>query len=600
MESLPGTLGLDEPLTIVLPQTHVHELLGAARHLQEWVLSRLAAHWPITASPAAAVPGAGRVLLLVDSSMGNREGYELRVAPEGITIRGASPAGVFYGLQTLGQLLRQSRGQLPCLMIQDHPDFPARGVMLDISRDKVPSMQTLLDLVDLLASWKINQLQLYMEHTFAYSRHREVWATASPMTAGEVLELDAYCRDRFIELVPNQNSFGHMERWLNHPRYKPLAEAPDGSDTPWDSRWPGPFSLCPTDPKSLELLGGLYDELLPNFTSRLLNVGCDETFDIGQGRSKAQCEGVGKHRVYLDFLRKLHGLVEQRGRRMMFWGDIIIHQPELIAELPKNLIALEWGYEANHPFDRDGGLFAQASVPFYVCPGTSSWCSIAGRTDNCLANLKSAAVNGLKHGAIGYLITDWGDHGHMQYLPISYPGFAAGAAYSWCLETNADLPIAQALDTHAFLDTSGVMGQLVMDLGNVYRQLPLVGNASGLFRILCKLPGKPEMVDTTFDHLDAATAAIDAAIKPLTLATMHRPDAELIVDELRNTAAALHHACARGRWLLDPSNVNPLTLRADILSIIGEHDRLWLARNRIGGLAESRAKLTKLLLEYAQ
>ena len=608
MESLPGTLRLDEPLTIVLPQAHAHELLGAARHLQELALSTHASHWPITASPAAAAQGEARVLLLVDASIGNRERYELRIAPEGITIRGASPAAVFYGLQTLGQLLRQSRDQLPCLMIQDHPDFPARGVMLDISRDKVPSMQTLLDLVDLLASWKINQLQLYMEHTFAYSRHREVWATASPLTAQELLELDAYCRDRFIELVPNQNSFGHMERWLNHPRYKPLAEAPDGAETPWNFRWPGPFSLCPTDPQSLELLAGLYDELLPNFTSRLFNVGCDETFDIGQGRSKAQCEGIGKHRVYLEFLRKLHGLVQDRGRRMMFWGDIILHQPELIAELPKDLIAMEWGYEAGHPFDREGALFAQANVPFYVCPGTSSWCSIAGRTDNCLANLKNAAANGRKHGAIGYLITDWGDYGHMQYLPISYLGFAAGAAYSWCLKTNANLPMAQALDTHAFLDDTGVMGLLVMDLGNVYRQLPLISNASGLFRILCKHKNKQDMADVTGAHLDAASAAIDAAMKPLAGAamkplagaSMRRPDAALVIDEMRNTAAVLRHACARGRWLLDPASVDPLTLGADILFIVGEHDRLWLARNRIGGLAESRAHLTKLLLEYAQ
>ena len=599
MESLPGALRLDEPLTIVLPQAHAQELLGAARRFQELVVSRLTRHWPITASPAAAPPDAAHLLLSVDSSLGNRERYELRIAPQGITIRGASSAGVFYGLQTLGQIVSQSREQLPCLIIQDHPDFPARGVMLDISRDKVPSMQTLFDLVDLLASWKINQLQLYMEHTFAYSQHREVWATASPMTAQEVLQLDSYCRDRCIELVPNQNSFGHMERWLNHPRYKPLAEAPEGSDTPWNFRWPGPFSLCPTDPKSLELLAGLYDELLPNFASGLFNVGCDETFDIGQGRSKAECERIGKQRVYLKFLQKLHGLVQGRGRTMMFWGDIILHQPELIAELPKDLIALEWGYEAGHPFDREGSLFAQANVPFYVCPGTSSWCSIAGRTDNCLANLKNAAVNGRKHGAVGYLNTDWGDNGHMQYLPISYLGFAAGAAYSWCLESNADLPIAQALDTHAFLDDAGVMGRLVMDLGNVYRLLPLLGNSSGLFRILSKNKNKQDMADIMPDHLDAASAAIDAAMQPLTRASMRRPDAALVIDEMRNTAAVLRHACARGRWLLDPASVDPLTLRAQILSMIGEHDRLWLARNRIGGLAESRAHLTKLLLEYA-
>src|SRR6185369_4793545 len=100
--------------------------------------------------------------------------------------------------------------------------------MLDISRDKVPTMKTLYELVDLLASWKINQLQLYTEHTFAYRNHEDVWKKASPMTAEEIRDLDEYCAERFIDLVPNQNSFGHMERWFEHPEYLQLAEAPNG------------------------------------------------------------------------------------------------------------------------------------------------------------------------------------------------------------------------------------------------------------------------------------------------------------------------------------------------------------------------------------
>ena len=90
-----------------------------------------------------------------------------------------------------------------------------------------------------------------------------------------------------------------MERWLKHPRYLPLAESPDGAQTPWGFRWDGPFSLCPTDPAVLDFLAGLYAELLPNFTSGLFNVGCDETFDIGQGRSRAEAERHGVTTVYI-------------------------------------------------------------------------------------------------------------------------------------------------------------------------------------------------------------------------------------------------------------------------------------------------------------
>ncbi len=238
------------------------------------------------------------------SSTGHPEGYRLSITTDGITITGNDPAGAFYGAATLIQLLQTHGAALPALEIDDYPDFPARGVMLDISRDKVPTMDTVRALVDWLAGLKINQFQLYTEHTFAYRQHPKVWAQASPFTAEEILELDAYCRERYIELVPNQNSFGHMHRWLAHEAYRHMAEVPDGHD--WypffmDKR---PFGLSPAVPESAPFLAGLYAELLPNFTSRYFNVGCDETFDLGQGRSKVLCEAKGKGRVYLDFLMR--------------------------------------------------------------------------------------------------------------------------------------------------------------------------------------------------------------------------------------------------------------------------------------------------------
>lgn len=577
--------------SIVVPAAPSAATLFAAEQLQDAV-QRYAAFRPaITAVPH----GGASIRLTIDPEGLGAEAYTLSIRPDGILLRGSDEAGLFYGVQTLIQILRQRGASLPAVEIEDAPDFPNRGVMLDISRDKVPTLQTLFDLVDQLAEWKLNQLQLYMEHTFAYRQHPEVWATASPMTHEDVLRLDAYCRQRHIQLVPNQNSFGHMERWLRLPRYMDLAEAPEGSDTPWNFRWEGPFSLCPTDPHSLELLSGLYTELLPHFTSRLFNVGCDETFDIGQGKSNAAAEAKGKTRVYLDFLLELHRLVQSHGRTMMFWGDIILHQPQLIGELPKDIIAMEWGYEANHPFDKDGELFAKAGVPFYVCPGTSSWCTIAGRTDNCVTNLISAAENGKKHGAIGYLNTDWGDNGHLQYLPVSYLGFAAGAAYSWNLAANRGLDLPRALSLHAFADSADVMGKLVYELGNVYRCLKLVGNNSRLFQLLVNQKNNDAPGDVTREQLEAAIAAIDSAMVALPQARMDRPDAALVCREMANAAAMLRHAARRGAWMLDRSSEKVLDLSEDLRQIIGRHEDLWLARNRSGGLADSAGRLRKTL-----
>lgn len=473
MALLPGESSLAGGKLILLDPLHPHDLLFAATRWQTALLKKASMYWEITSSEAVPTEQVGLTLRVDPGRVPYFQGYELLINSRSMMINGGDAAGVFYGVCTLIQLLEQSVSQsvsqLHHLKIYDYPDFPARGVMIDISRDKVPTLETVCELVDRLASLKINQLQLYTEHTFAYRNHPEPWAKASPFTGEDILILDSFCRQRYVELVPNQNSFGHMHRWLMHPQYRPLAECPDGYDFPWGEHSDEPFTLCPSDPGSIQLIRELYDELLPHFSSVMFNVGCDETWDLGKGRSQEECKVKGPGRVYLDFLLKIYNEVRARGHRMQFWGDIILQHPELVAEIPQDVIALEWG----------------AGLAFYVCPGTSSWNSISGRTDNALRNLISAAENGLKYHAIGYLNTDWGDSGHWQPLPVSYLGYTAGAAYSWFLNTNRELDITQAASLFAFDDLTGNLGRVAYDLGNVYQTIGIVpGNASAIFGAL--------------------------------------------------------------------------------------------------------------------
>ena len=544
-------------------------------------------------------------------AVSHEQGYRLTMDGSGVRIEAYDPAGLRYARCTLKQIVEQAdaEGRVEVMEVEDWPDFAARGVMLDISRDRVPTMATLRELVDLLASWKINQFQLYTEHTFAYRDHKKVWEHASPMTAQEIRELDGYCAERGIELVPNQNSFGHLNRWLAHKEYVHLAETPDGCMTPWSKELHPPITLYPGQ-ESLAFLGKLFDELLPNFSSGLFNVGCDETWELGQGRSKAACEERGTVWVYVDFLKEIHKLVSARGHRMMFWGDIVLKHPELIAELPKDLIALEWGYEATHPFDADCRRFAAAGLRFYVCPGTSTWNTIAGRTDNAMGNLRNAAENGLKHGASGFLNTDWGDNGHWQPLPVSYLGYAYGAAVSWCAAANGEMDIAAALDRWAFADRAGVMGAVARDLGNVYQAGGVKSeNNSVIWSIWLKMnqPTDHEAwrkwVDA--DRMREVIEAIDRAIAPLDRARMDRPDAALIVSEYRWAAALLRHLARAGIARLEhPTTMAdvPAKLReelaAELEPLIVEHERLWRARSREGGLSDSAGRLRKVLGKY--
>jgi hexosaminidase len=611
LELTGGYYHLGNKKSIAIAHDRPYELLFTALWLKKAIQSFSHQEFDITAGQAGMHSDNGITLQVITQSPVKPQGYRLRVTHSGINIEAGDGAGAFYACCTLSQMIQHyslysnqddlPEGSLPCMEIVDWPDFPNRGVMLDISRDKVPTIQTTLALVDLLASWKINQLQLYTEHTFAYRQHPQVWAKASPFTGEEILQLDAYCRERFIEMVPNQNSFGHLEHWLRLPEYMHLAEAPEGFDFPWGHH-EGPFSLCPLDGGSLSLLRGLYDELLPHFSSRQFNVGCDETFDLGQGRSNEACERLGTGRVYLDFLLKIYQEVKQRGFRMQFWGDIIMDHPELVGELPKDSIALEWGYEADHPFEEHGAMFARAGLSFYVCPGSSSWNSIAGRTDNCLGNLSNAAVNGLEHGADGYLITDWGDNGHWQALPVSYLGFAAGAAYSWCWTSNAKIDIQEELNEYAYQDPSRNMGKLAYQLGNVYRQMGFEPtNSSALFHILQRpfeeWKGYMEQ-STAIGIFHDVLSGLEQIDSRLSTNTSQRQDKELLDGEFRQSVDLLRHACIRGLYFYDSGEFTTKQLRTHLKRIVEVYQQIWLQRNRSGGLEDSLAYFTRMMDDY--
>lgn len=517
------------------------------------------------------------------------QGYKLTISKNSIRIQSSEPSGAFYGLCTLKQILRQKNKSIPVLEIEDYPDFSRRGVMIDISRSKVPKMETLFGLVEILSSLKINEFQLYTEHTFAYKGHEIVWQGKSPITGEEIRKLDEFCKERFVDLVPNQNSFGHFHRWLQHPQYRHLAEDPDN-----------PYTLCPVDSGSIELLDGLYSQLLPNFSSKYFNVGCDET-TLGK-RSTLEIKEKGEGRVYLEFLLKIYNLAKKYGKTMQFWGDIIQNHPQLIPELPEDVIVLEWGYEADHPFARRCKKIEETKIPFYVCPGTSSWNSIAGRTENCIANLINAACNGLKTGAKGFLITDWGDNGHLQYLPVSYTGFGFGAGISWCLQKNLDMPVEKAIGLFLFDDNSFNAGRLAYELGNVSTATGIhTSNASPIF--LCLY----EDIDSPFVPLlmrkkgfTNAKKQLENSLSYLSKVRIENKEKNLIKEEFKNAARLLEHACKKGLLMLEkyetgkPFNKKGLmSLIKDAEEIISNQKKLWLKRNRPGGLEESVEHLVK-------
>lgn len=539
------------------------------------------------------------------------QGYALTIDSTGICLTAHDVNGLYYGTLTLKQIAEYARssGSWPIIRINDWPDFEHRGVMLDISRDKVPTMKTLFKLVDMLVSWKINEFQLYTEHTFAYVNYPQVWQNYSPMTAEEISTLDQYCKERFIDLVPNQNSFGHMENWLKYDEFSQLAECPDSCIT--TEGHVSRLSISPVEPGSLQLMNELYKELLPNFASKYFNIGCDETVELGIGKSAELCKKLGKGKVYLDFVKGLRDLATQNGKRVQIWADILLQHPEEVPDLPKDMIPLIWGYEADHPFEKQCSIISSSGLDFYVCPGVSSWDAITGRTKNAMGNILNAGLAGKQYKAKGFLITDWGDYGHWQPQPASYPEYMYGAAIAWNVEGNRKADIAFLLDQWVFQDKAGLMGQTILDLGNLYTLTGVeFSNQSVLFTSLRDIK-KSLKDDDNFKKLNISSvervdSSIIANLSNLRKSMMVCEDAKIIIDELLNAVALYKHSSRVIRDKLNSrdgslNNISKGELQfliQDISVIISNHKELWVKRDRIGGLESSTEEMENILSYY--
>ncbi len=544
------------------------------------------------------------------------EGYRLRIVPNGqITIDATDDAGVFYARATLDQLRRgSSGGTLPIGVIEDWPDIAVRGVMLDVSRCRVPTLETLCSIVERLASWKVNHLQLYMEHTFAYTNHLEVWEHADPYTADDLARLARHCRAHHIELAPNQNTLGHMERWLLHERYAGLGISRGVVTSPLGLPIPA-STLDPSIPGSLSLVRELAGELAGALGSAFFNVGLDEPWDLPSDRSHE----------WATWVRHLRDLPALDDRQLLVWGDMLTSHPELIGEVPDGVTVCEWGYDQGHPFAERMEAIARAGVPVWVSPGTSSWLSIVGRTTNAVDNCREAALAAGACGATGLLVTDWGDFGHHQGWAVSEPGLAAAAAFSWCAASNADLDapaLGNLLDIHSFgcLDdgqdsgrTAGVpgsaatssVGTAMVALGDLYRLLPFPAPNLSALTLHLYLPqlavGAGLSTGLTTDLLDRIEESVEGALNELTNPRAANENGTLAVAELCTGSRLVQLACrdARGRLAGDgllasiPDSERSL-LAGELEDIVSSYRTDWLARDRPGGLDESCAWLEHL------
>ena len=609
----------------------------------------------------------------------HEQGYSLLIARTGIEITARSAPGAFYAFQTLIQIIRQAATsvgggnrkskienrksiKVAELIIHDHPDFPRRGFYHDCSRGKVPTIDTLLQLIDDLGHLKYNEFQLYIENVFEFRKHPQMYDDTTPFTAEEILLLDSACKARHIDFVPSLTSLGHFEKILSRPAFRHLAEVePEELKKAGVKTWSEqPWTLCTTDPAARQFLKDMYDEFVPNFTSPQFNICCDESWDLGKGRSKPEADKIGTGQMYVNWVNYCNGRSKNLGKRIQMWGDIILNHPELIPQLPEDATLLEWGYESHHKFDEHCKIFAeripQAPDPrpqqsFYVAPGTTSWLSLASRTRNALGNIHNAATAGLKHGAAGLLLTDWGDNGHQQLLAVSLLQIAYAAAASWNLSSVPNpsikeapnwetgivpagtkdldrplIPFLHAASLHLFQDPSKTLAALAYELGLTYERFSWQRFNGSLdwFLFREKWDFANYVNRAAPKDLPKLISSMQKQIAEFRKLRFDHPNAEIIKHEFLLTCAQIIHTCKRTllrqHWLAaDPAKRNPEheQLRAlpprplpknfnsqlrhlgkDAAVLEKQYAALWRARNKESRLADIVSEFRRLQSEY--
>ena len=526
----------------------------------------------------------------IQEKFANPDAFKILCDPKGITIFTSTPKAGLFALHLLKQILDFAPKEIPCFEINDFPFLKRRGFMLDVSRCKVPTMESIFEFIDLLSILRFNEFQLYIEHTFAFQNHRDVWKDSSPLSGEEIQKIDHYCRDRFIDLVPNLNSFGHFERWLRHKPYKILAECPDGfrREEPFMVRDHG--SVLKPNQDSLKFIDSLYEEYLPNFSSAKFNVGLDEPWELGQGWSKPIVEKDGKHTVYLDYLSGILKLVEKRGKSMEFWADVLLEKPENARNLPISASPVIWGYEPEHPFNEQAKILASCGLRYSLAPGTANWRSFSGRWDTVRQNIADACRVAKEYNAEGILLTSWGDCGNHQPWATIYPPLFLGAQLAWNGKGLNDEDIGSALDNLVFRKNECGLGINFIHLAclDQIMDFKLPNNSLPWFALFSaqpeKLPGHL-LEQTSLEQMKKGLAWLEQLNDKIFSFTTDSPAHHAEVEwrlGIELSMIGTQHAIS----LIDSGSHFPDTSK-NYNQVLENFQNIWLLRARKGGLTEA-------------
>ena len=355
----------------------------------------------------------------------NDEGYAIVPTVSGLTVVGATASGVFYGAATVKQLItgNGTTAILQTATVRDWPAMKYRGLSDDLSRGPVPTFEFQKKQIRTFAAYKINVYSPYFEHTMQYTRDPLSSPPGGSVTPAQARELVAYAAKYHITIIPEQEAFGHLHYLLNWETYNQLAETPHG------------HVLAPGQPESLAFTKRMFTELASEFPSPFLHLGGDETVELGKGQTKPDVDARGLGPVYLDYMTKIITELKPLNRRLLFWGDIAMHDPALLKTLPADVkqqtIAVAWEYNPQPkgygPWIRP---FTDAGIECWVAPSVNNMSRVYPNYNNGLTNIQQFTAQGQASGCTGQLNTVWNDDGE-ALTNNNWYGILYGAEAAW-------------------------------------------------------------------------------------------------------------------------------------------------------------------------
>lgn len=286
-----------------------------------------------------------RRIPLRNRGIGRDETYVLLVHSDGIAVTGSGRRGLFWGLQTLRQVLAAARNRrVPGLTIRDWPTQEIRGVHLDMKYFfQTPAATE--EWLRGLSALKINCVLFEYEDKFPYRKYAFLRDPEAMVPARLRRVLDT-ARRHHIMVIPLVQSLGHLEFALRHPQLAHLREEPDIY-----------FQACPTNPDVLRFVCDLIDEVMDyHLDVPFFHIGADETGFLGKcPRCARVVKAKGETQLYLDHITRVVKHVIRRGKRPIMWEDIVRVHPESVRRLPRETVLAYWDYgqtcERHYPRD---------------------------------------------------------------------------------------------------------------------------------------------------------------------------------------------------------------------------------------------------------